>query len=1202
MADTVETAVYKLGYETGDSKTKVDALNASVGGLVATTEKSAESQEKVTRATRTTTDGMEKMLGRLDPLIRAQQQLQRTLEQINRLQDEGIGTTTQLARATELAEEKYRAFVAANDNAVSPLGRFSAALGVARNALALFGIGLGVSELVHFGSELFKSTADIENQSKTLGVSIGQLQAYRAGAVLSGAGADVGDAAIQRFTRSLGENNKAFLELGLSASDLAGGPGAALPKVAQGLLGITDVTTRARLEVELFGKSGQVIEQVLERWADPNIVSNMDRLGLTIDEQLVKRAAEADREWGIFWQHFKVAAAGIAFGGPIAGQKAVGNLLGAAPSVAGEALSFATPQTQAIAAASANAAQVNRDIIAYYQANAAAFKAIDEQRAAAVPSHELSDYVSKLQQAADVAAKTAKEREVENALIEAARAKQKDIVVALENARATQDKINAAKAVEVTTTAEAERILGRTTTDQVTRTIETTRLNAAMQEGAQRIEDIRALAGPRELQVLKSYEDQNKQLVSQATNIEQLRKLTAEQILPDQQNRRVDEFLQFYEDRARFAGMTREQAEEEYAVMEAQRRLGPLLTADVEDRLRASVRLSQQLEKVQAVYEDIDRSANRTLADFFATGKLDAGGFFESVRRGWAQLLADMTQEALLRPIEVQIVGSMQQGLSSIFQLLGLGGQGGASLSGVNGGPSLLGQLQTAGGIAGMAPSQAQQSGFTGGYGTIGKAINQPLYGVGGLFGGSGTPSDSTLGSALGGGLQGYGIGSLYGQIAGLSPAKAENASIGGAIGGIAGSFFGPIGSLVGSALGSFVGGLFGPGPSNFTASAKFNANQTTASFSGDKPNDNTVGLSKTVAQGILQELASLKSYGVGFTDTISQINIGERDRSTFLLGSGTKGTTSTVGDAGDLALQAIEALLKTANSASPALQNVLSKNSFASVDDLDAAVKFVTQVYDTTVAAKPAMTQVEQAMKDMTKAFFDAQGQIKSLGLDMDAFAAGTRKSFDQDIRLSIEQIQDPLKYALDLWQRDAQARLNAAATLGGDIDQVRTLNDLLRKQAVDQASSGTIASLKNLIDGVNFGPASAFAPDKQYFSVLSAYNQAKSAALTTGSIADIGAFQSAAQALLPIARGFLGTSERYGALTTDVVQTATQFQTGLTAPPAVDLHPVVEATAASATAIVSAIQDTNARLDTTNARLDQLGGVIGALARRVA
>jgi hypothetical protein len=103
MTDTVETAVYRLQVEGQD---QIDRLTKSIEGL-------AVAEEDATKATRTTSDELQRRIARYDPLIRAQEQYRKDLEYIQRLQETGVGTQQQintlLATSTQRYEDAARA-------------------------------------------------------------------------------------------------------------------------------------------------------------------------------------------------------------------------------------------------------------------------------------------------------------------------------------------------------------------------------------------------------------------------------------------------------------------------------------------------------------------------------------------------------------------------------------------------------------------------------------------------------------------------------------------------------------------------------------------------------------------------------------------------------------------------------------------------------------------------------------------------------------------------------------------------------------------------------------------------------------------------------------------------------------------------------------------------------------------------------------
>lgn len=96
MTEVVERAIYEL-----------TVRGESLAPVIQLVDRLAVAEEKVDRATRTTTDGVARFIARLDQRARAEQDLIRRLEQINRFEQEGIGTSTQRARAVELTTQKF---------------------------------------------------------------------------------------------------------------------------------------------------------------------------------------------------------------------------------------------------------------------------------------------------------------------------------------------------------------------------------------------------------------------------------------------------------------------------------------------------------------------------------------------------------------------------------------------------------------------------------------------------------------------------------------------------------------------------------------------------------------------------------------------------------------------------------------------------------------------------------------------------------------------------------------------------------------------------------------------------------------------------------------------------------------------------------------------------------------------------------------
>ncbi len=321
----VQTAIYALGMDSLDYVRGVDAKVAADAKAIKSSEGVEVQQEKVTRATRTTADAMEKLLARLDPRIRAEQQLQKVMDQVNRARNEGVGASTQYTRAIELAQQKVDRFTAANDNSAKALQAFHGGLNTARNVLAAFGVSLGIAAVVQFGKSVFNATADLQEQADQVlgaGGNVEALQALRGTFLQNGIAAEAGDKILARLTRTLGEaadgSDKAqgaFKKLGLGAKELAGtSADAALPLIAKRLLEIEDASARAKIETDLFGKSGQQLESALAALASGSIndlIKRAKELGIVIDEQMIKKADEAKDKMELSWMKLQTAMAPI---------------------------------------------------------------------------------------------------------------------------------------------------------------------------------------------------------------------------------------------------------------------------------------------------------------------------------------------------------------------------------------------------------------------------------------------------------------------------------------------------------------------------------------------------------------------------------------------------------------------------------------------------------------------------------------------------------------------------------------------------------------------------------------------------------------------------------------------------------------------------------------------------------------------------
>lgn len=119
MADTVETAIYKMAADTTQYVAAMDRATAAGERAVGVTAEVSAEEEKVQRSHRSTRNELERMIASYDKRVQAEQRLQAKIEQIARLEADGIGTARERAMAIDLVTRKYQEQIAAIDRAAA---------------------------------------------------------------------------------------------------------------------------------------------------------------------------------------------------------------------------------------------------------------------------------------------------------------------------------------------------------------------------------------------------------------------------------------------------------------------------------------------------------------------------------------------------------------------------------------------------------------------------------------------------------------------------------------------------------------------------------------------------------------------------------------------------------------------------------------------------------------------------------------------------------------------------------------------------------------------------------------------------------------------------------------------------------------------------------------------------------------------------
>lgn len=393
------------------------------------------------------------------------------------------------------------------------------------------------------------------------------------------------------------------------------------------------------------------------------------------------------------------------------------------------------------------------------------------------------------------------------------------------------------------------------------------------------------------------------------------------------------------------------------------------------------------------MFDNSFRSGQTFFTNLFAHGKASLSGFLTDFEQMFGTMLSDLALKAIAKPIIMPI-------MEQFAGALGIGPAGASGL----GSAGLLGSL----GLGGLfGTNGASQS-----------AIDSQM------------PGTLGLGGYLGSGLLGAGLGSVSGSLFG---GNSTGSALGGALGGIAGNLLdpvlGPFGPVVGSLLGGALGGLFGGKPSNYTAYANFGSDLSlTGGLTGDKPNSTTLGLAGQVGQSVSAAAKSLEAAGVDFSNTIKQIQIGSRDQSRLVTGSG---ATLNIGAAGNVSAAtagALNYLLTGASSSDASVQAVIDKYREAGKLTADNATAMVNEIT-----------------------------AVKQKASDLDSFVKSTSDN--------ILKFTNPVLEGWTALMNVEDARLKQAQTLGADVSNLQTLNFHEQLGYLNQLNDTQRAALGNLI-----------------------------------------------------------------------------------------------------------------------------------------
>ncbi|EPR14194.1 hypothetical protein M527_29210 [Sphingobium indicum IP26] len=164
------------------------------------------------------------------------------------------------------------------------------------------------SEIVAAGKRALDYASSLGEVAQQLGVTTRDLQTYRYAASQAGISQEEMDKSLAKLTRTVGEakaGSKAqasvFRELGVAIQDANGRvytAGELIPKLADAISKIKDPATRARVEIDLFGKAGQKLDTLLSGGSGGvnELTDAAQRLGIVLSDELIANAdSSADK-------------------------------------------------------------------------------------------------------------------------------------------------------------------------------------------------------------------------------------------------------------------------------------------------------------------------------------------------------------------------------------------------------------------------------------------------------------------------------------------------------------------------------------------------------------------------------------------------------------------------------------------------------------------------------------------------------------------------------------------------------------------------------------------------------------------------------------------------------------------------------------------------------------------------------------------
>ncbi len=551
------------------------------------------------------------------------------------------------------------------------------------------------------------------------------------------------------------------------------------------------------------------------------------------------------------------------------------------------------------------------------------------------------------------------------------------------------------------------------------------------------------------------------------------------------------------------------------------------------EQSKAIASANYALKQQQSLYDGIANAASQA---FDQVGTAIANAFVSGQRAAinWGNVASSIISSVLQQVLKLAVINPV---LNSVLGT----SMPAASRSGLSGGGGSIGGSGLFSGLGSLFGGSGSASGF----------MATPLWGAdvaGPVTAGGITASGApTLGAMFGGVGAGFGAGMLLNSLVG---GNQLGGTIGSGVGAMAGAAIGSIipgigtliGGLIGGAAGGGLGGMFGPGPKHHGWSWTLGSDD--AGMIGFR----TANVDPVAQQQFAQEQqqvgafntwmqqSGMKAAGAYIVGGNNDPNL-EHDYASFAAGFSNLRFSAANDNRLNTALSGRAftdpnqlADFTTFLTQTMAILEKAPLNDFATAlkgvnDTYDAAIK---KAQDYALAEGDLTAERDRRIADLT-ARRDLQASSLTAGLQVRYLRAtgGTEQAdllaFDTAAAQERQQMTDQiLAMGLASTQYAADRMVDIEKTLAAERLAIQ------EKYAADSKRAS-----QSLLTELTIGNQSALAPEQRYFAGLSLLNDARHSLDAGGALSD---FTAVAQQVLPVARDFLGTSERYAALVAEV------------------------------------------------------------------